>query len=201
MPKYGPHRDPEARRRIVDATRELLSAHGARQVTINQIATAAGVGKQTIYRWWPSKTAIALDALEEMFDAENPLPETGSAVGDLRLQMRRVATSFRSPIGAIVSDLIAEAQGDAALDAAFRQRYFDRRRRRAAAIIEAAVERGEIAAGLDLGVVIDLLYGPLWLRFLVGHAELDDDAVDRLLDHAWRGLAPTAPTADVRSNE
>ena len=97
MPKHGPHRDPEAQQRILDATRELICERGPNQVSINEIASAANVGKQTIYRWWPSKAAVVVDALEQMIKAENPPPTTGSAYGDIQTQMRRVAQALRRP--------------------------------------------------------------------------------------------------------
>ena len=112
MPKHGPHRDPEAHQRILDATRELICERGPNQVSINEIASAANVGKQTIYRWWPSKAAVVIDALEQMIQAQNPFPTTGSAYGDIQTQMRRVAQSLASPTGAIIRELVAESQGD-----------------------------------------------------------------------------------------
>jgi AcrR family transcriptional regulator len=178
--------------RILDSTRELICARGPRQITINEIAAHAGVGKQTIYRWWPSKTAVAIEALEQMFEAESPFPDSGSAHDDTRTQMRRVADTFASPTGSIIRELVAESQGDVTIAEEFRVRFFAERRRRARAVLQAGVDRGELCADLDVEVAIDLLYAPLWMRLLVGHQPLTQRCVDAIVDLAWSGLAARA---------
>ena len=189
MPKHGPHRDPEAQQRILDATRELISRRGPNQVSINEIASAANVGKQTIYRWWPSKAAVVVDALEQMVKAQNPPPASGSAYGDIQMQMRRVAQSFASPTGAIIRELVAESQGDPGIAELFRTGFFAERRARAAAVIQAGIDSGELRSTIDVEASIDLLYAPLWLRLLIGHEPLSEAAADQLLDHVWPALA------------
>ena len=93
MPATGPKRDLDAERRILEATRTLISSRGPNCVSINDIAAEAGVGKQTIYRWWPSKAAVVIDALERIFETDSPFPDSGSAHSDLRTQLRRVAAA------------------------------------------------------------------------------------------------------------
>lgn len=198
MPKTGPKRDMDAERRILDAARDLICERGPNRVSINDIAAAAGVGKQTIYRWWPSKSAVVVDALERMFEAESPFPDTGSALGDVRAQVRRVAATFASPTGSIIRELVAEAQGDPAVAEEFRRRFFAERRARAAAVVRAGIERGELRADLDVETAVDLLYAPLWLRLLVGHQPLGRADADRIVDHAWPALAAPG-TAGARS--
>jgi AcrR family transcriptional regulator len=193
MPSTGPKRDLAARQRVLDATRSLICEHGPHQVSINEIAAAANVGKQTIYRWWPSKSAVVIDALEQMFETSSPSPETDSAYHDVRIQMRRVAASFASPTGAIIRELVADSQGDSTIAAEFRIRFFDERRSRARIVIERGIERGELSDELDVETVVDMLYAPLWLRLLIGHQPLTQRAVDRILDHAWPALVVGPP--------
>jgi AcrR family transcriptional regulator len=193
MGKRGPHRDLELRRQILDATRELICAQGPLRVSVNQIAAAAGVGKQTIYRWWPSKSGLVIDALEDMFEAETPFPDTGSARDDLAIQMRRVAATFASPTGSIIRELVAESQADVTVAAAFRERFFSERRRRAAMALQAGVARGELRQDLDLEVAIDLLYAPLWLRMLIGHQPLSQVSADLILEQVWPAIAVPEP--------
>ena len=83
--RRGPHRDPEVHQRILDATLTLIGEQGPSRVTVDEIAAHAGVGKQTIYRWWPSKSALAIDALEAAFEASSPFPQTGTAYEDIQL--------------------------------------------------------------------------------------------------------------------
>jgi AcrR family transcriptional regulator len=188
MPKTGPKRDLDAERRILDATRTLICAHGPRQVSINAIAAAAGVGKQTIYRWWPSRSAVVVDALERMFEAESPFPDSGSTRDDIRTQMHRVAATFASPTGSIIRELVADAQGDPAVAEEFGRRFFAERRARAGAVVRAGIERGELRDDLDVEVVVDLLYAPLWLRLLIGHQPLGPAEADEVLDHVWPAI-------------
>lgn len=197
MARTGPKRDLEAQRRILDATASLLADHGPRRVSINDIAAAAGVGKQTIYRWWPSKSAVVIDALERQVAAVHPPPDTGSAREDIRLQMRRVAAMFTSPTGAVIRELVAEAQGDEHVAEELRRRFVAERRRRSAAVVRAGIERGELRPDLDVETVIDLLYAPLWFRLLIGHEPLSRRAADRLLDHVWPALV-AAPSVRGR---
>ena len=189
MPKHGPHRDPEAQQRILDATRELICERGPNQVSINEIASAANVGKQTIYRWWPSKAAVVVDALEQMIKAANPPPTTGSAYGDIQTQMRRVAQSLASPTGAIIRELVAESQGDPDVAEMFRAGFFTERRSRAAAVIQAGIDSGELSSAIDVETSVDILYAPMWLRLLIGHQPLSVAAADQILDHVWPALA------------
>lgn len=188
MPVNGPKRDPQARQAILDATRELICRRGPNKVSINEIAAVAGVGKQTIYRWWRTKSAVVVDALEQIFEDESPFPDTGSTRDDICTQMRSVAATFSSPTGAIIRELVAESQGDPVIAEAFRERFFDERRRRAAAAINAGIERGELRDDLDVDIAIDLLYAPLWLRMLIGHQPLSRRSVDQILDQVWPAL-------------
>ncbi|MFK8024890.1 MAG: TetR/AcrR family transcriptional regulator [Ilumatobacter sp.] len=188
MPTHGPHRDPDAHRRILDATFDLIAERGPNRVTINDIAREAKVGRQTIYRWWPTKVAVVLAALEHRLDTDAPGTGSANTREDLRNQMQRTAYVFASPTGAIIRQLVADSQGDEEVAELFRSRFVAARHERSVATIRAGIDRGELRADLDVDIVIDLLFSPLWLRMLVGHGPLTRASVDGLLDHAWESI-------------
>lgn len=181
-------RDETARARVLESARDLVSRSGPRAVTVDEIATAAGVGKQTIYRWWPSKSSVIMEALIELTDPDpGDLPDaTYEAV---RLQMRRVADMFASRNGELIRELVADSQGDPAVAKDFRDRFFAHRRAKGARTLEKGIATCELRSDLDVEDALDALYGPLWLRLLVGHRPLDQAAADQLLDLVWPGLA------------
>lgn len=190
MGKRGPKRDEAAEQRILDATRDLICERGATRVSINEIAAHAGVGKQTIYRWWPSKAAVVFDALEREIRASSPAPNTGTAFGDVRMQMKRVAKLMNSPLQAILHELIVETFGDEKVAEQFRTVFFAERRKQGMATIQTGIDSGELRSDLDPETVVDLLYSPLWMRMIIGHQPLTPKAVDGLLEHAWQAFTP-----------
>ncbi len=180
-------RDEAARRRVLDSARDLVCELGPRAVTVDEIAAAAGVGKQTIYRWWPSKSSVIMEALIQLTDpVPADLPESTYAA--LRLQMRRVARMFGSRNGDLIRELVADAQGDPALARDFRDRFFAHRRARGAATLEKGIAAGELRPDLDVAAALDVLYAPLWLGLLVGHRPVNQAMADQVLDLVWPGL-------------
>ena len=175
-------RDDQARERILSAVRELVSERGPARATITEIAASAGVGRQTIYRWWPTRAAVVIEALVEMTDAAMPYRDTGHPQADLRRQMHAMVAAFAGPPGALIRELVAEGQGEPQVAAAFREAFFDHRRRQARAFLASVVERGVLREAPDLDALIYALYAPLWLALLVGHEPLDERLADRALD-------------------
>lgn len=172
---------------MLDSARDLVCQLGPRAVTVDEIAAAAGVGKQTIYRWWPSKSSVIMDALIELTDPD-PTDLPDSTYEAVRLQMRRVAGMFASRNGELIRELVADSQGDPALAKDFRNRFFAHRRARGAATLEKGIATGELRPDLDIDDALDVLYGPLWLRLLVGHRPLSQAAADHVLALVWPGL-------------
>jgi AcrR family transcriptional regulator len=158
-------------------------------VTVEAIAERAGVSKATIYRWWPNRAAVVMDGFLSMVSSEVPFPHTGHAREDIRLHMRRLAEAFGGKMGLMVAALIAEGQADPELAEALRSRWLSVRRTEAREILELGIERGELRDDIDPEVAVDVLYGPIYYRMLVGHAPLDGDFADVLADHAFAGLA------------
>jgi AcrR family transcriptional regulator len=188
----GRPRSEAAHQAILTAAAELLLANGLAAVTMDAVAQRAGVSKATIYRWWPTKEALALDALYTEWATAVPAPrETGSLHGDLLSLLRpwaRLASS--RPYGRVVAALITEAQTDPVFAEEYRHRVLEPRREQARAVFQRAVEREEIPADTKVDVALDLLYGPMYHRLLHGHAALDDRFVRDVVDMALRGIQP-----------
>jgi AcrR family transcriptional regulator len=186
----GRPRSEAARGAIQRAALELLQARGFSALSVDAIAARAGVGKATIYRWWPNKAAVVMDAFLADTAPDMPFPDTGSAREDLRRQMRAVIRLFNTPA---VRDpfvvLIAESQHDPALAAAMRERFVASRRKAASEVLTRGVERGELRADLDLGIALDALYGPLYYRLLVSGERLTPRYANVLLEQLYPAFA------------
>jgi AcrR family transcriptional regulator len=191
-PARGRPRSEKARKAIMDAAAELLLTRGLSAVSMDAVAERAGVSKATIYRWWPTKESLALDALYTEWAAVQPGPRnTGTLRGDLLSLLRpwaRLATS--KPYGRVIGALITEAQTDPAFAAEYRQRVVEPRRDQTRAIFRRAIGRGEIPPDTNVEVAIDLVYGPLYHRLLHGHAPLNDRFVRDVVDMVLAGLQP-----------
>jgi AcrR family transcriptional regulator len=185
----GRPRSERAHRAILRAANELLESDGFAAVTVEAIAERAGVSKATIYRWWPNRAAVVMDGFLSIVSSEVPFPHTGHAREDIRIHMRRLAEAFGGKMGRTVAALIAEGQADPELAEALRSRWLSVRRTEAREILELGIERGELRDDIDPEVAVDVLYGPIYYRMLVGHAPLDGDFADVLADHAFAGLA------------
>lgn len=184
----GRKRCPVAHHNILCATRTLLEEIGFADLTIEGIAEQAGVSKTTIYRRWPNKASLVLDAFIEAATKELPCFDTGSVQEDLRLQMRGMVKLLNGTEGHTIAKLIGGAQDDAELAEAFRSRWLAVRREEARQIIKRGKGRGEIRAEIDPEVLLDALYGPLYFRLLIGHAPLTPGYADKLVRLVMCGL-------------
>jgi AcrR family transcriptional regulator len=186
----GRPRSETARTAILRATIELLQSRGFSALSVDAIAAHAGVGKATIYRWWPNKAAVVMDAFLADTAPGIPFPDTGSTREDLRRQMRSVIRLFNTPA---VRDpfvaLIGASQHDPALAAALRERFVANRRDAAKRVLARGIERGELRPDLDLDIAIDALYGALYYRLLVSGQRLTPRYADALLDQLFPALA------------
>ncbi|MEM9035877.1 MAG: TetR/AcrR family transcriptional regulator [Actinomycetota bacterium] len=188
MPR-GRTRDEGARLRVLDAAFELVGAASPGQVTINEIAERAGVAKQTIYRWWPSRTAVMLDALVRGTMEATPFRGTDDPRADFERHLKAVIRLFNSDTGSMIRELLAEGQADPEIAAEFRDRFWGPRRELSRSRLVSAVERGLVRDDLDVDLVLDAIYGPLWLGLLIGHRSLRAGDAARILDAVWAGIA------------
>jgi AcrR family transcriptional regulator len=183
----GRPRDEEARSRILEASLEALEELGYPGVTCEAIAQRAGASKATIYRWWPHKEAVMLEALRESVAQELPFPDSGSLKEDIRIQLRNFVKLLRSSRGRVFKGMIAAAQSDSKVAAAFLTIWVLPRREFARRGLEKYA--GELRPGVDLGVVLDQIYGPLYYRLLIGHETLTTKLADQITELVWGAIA------------
>ncbi|MGP4104756.1 TetR/AcrR family transcriptional regulator [Nonomuraea sp. KM90] len=192
--RYG--RSEEARQAVLDAADDLLVERGFAGVTMEGIAARAGVAKQTIYRWWPSKVDVLMDAFIEDMAEHLPVPDHGDLGRDLRAHLGGLAGFLtRSDPGAVFRALAGQAQHDPELAARLRADYLGRQRARDALPLARAVERGELPAGFDVGFALDQLLGPLYYRVLVTGEPVSREFTDRLVERFLSQYAlPSSPS-------
>jgi len=185
----GRPRSAEADRAILTATVELLADRGLAAMSIEEVAARAGVGKTTIYRRWPSKGLLALDAFVASFREQQPLPDTGTLRGDLLAALHAwVRAVTQTPMGSMLTGLIAEAQHDTELRGAWRDRVLEPLRTQHRIMLDRASARGEIPAGVDQDVVLDLFFGAAEHRLLLGHLPMSDDFIADVVDVILAGI-------------
>ncbi len=192
----GRPRSVESEQAVLAATWKLLKETSVRRISIEAIAREAGVGKTTIYRWWPSKTALIVDAFLAQVETVLPFPETETAHEALSQQMQRLVQVLQGDVGRIIAAIIAEGQCDPEALESFRERFLNVRRQIARQVIVKGMQSGEFDASLDPEVVMDMMYGPIYYRLLVKHLPLDKQFVSTLSKQAILCLRPTNQHAD-----
>jgi AcrR family transcriptional regulator len=176
-------RSEQAREAVLEAADDLLAERGFAGVTIEGIATAAGVAKQTIYRWWTSKTDILMDALAQDAAALTPA-DHGDLREDLYDQLSQLADFLTgSDAGAVCRALVGQALHDPGFAAVFRARFLAEQRERDRLPLDRAIARGELPPDTDVLSDIDELHGPIYYRVLVTGAPVGRPFTDRLVDH------------------
>ena len=186
----GRPRSEQARRAILRSTLRLLGRKGFSDFKIEEVADHAEVGKATVYRWWPNKGALIADAFASSTTSKLHFPDTGSVYTDMSQQMRQLVKIFRSRHGRIVSAILAAGQSDKDLIQAFRERFLWPRRREAYRTLRRAIVRGELRQDTDLDLLLDSLYGPIYMRFLIQHDRLTPEFVEHLCALVLGGARP-----------
>lgn len=185
----GRPRSEESRQSILRSTVKLLKRDGGfPELSIEAIAADANVGKTTVYRWWPTKAALVAEAFSASADQELRFPNTGSVQKDMSLQMRQLIRIFRSKRGKVVAALIAGGQSDPELIKAFRDRFLWPRRKQAYKTLQRGIFRGELPTDSDLDLILDSLYGPIYMRFLIRHDKLNETFADEICELVLKGL-------------
>jgi AcrR family transcriptional regulator len=183
-------RNTGAQDAILAAARKLVRRHGYNRVTIEAIAAGAGSGKQTIYRWWPTKAALFLELYTSLAaEAKLKTTNSGSVTKDLRNFLNRVLRVFATtPAKAILAGLIAEAPADRTVARALTEALVRRRRHLVRDIFVRAQRGGDVRRNADLDFAVDTISSAIWFRLILGHAALDKGFVDRLLTQIMRGI-------------
>jgi AcrR family transcriptional regulator len=174
---------------ILRATIELLKERSLREVTSDAIAQRAEVSKATIYKWWPNKSLVALDAFLTHMQSEVETPDTGSAKRDFVEQLQSLLRFLASPYGRIYAQFLTEGQSNPAFLAQFREQFIKTRRDEVRVMWRRGVERGEIRREVDGDIALDLIYGSVIFRLLTGHAPLNDVQAEAIVATVFRGLA------------
>ena len=189
----GRRRSERSHQAIITATRELLVERGYPDVTIEGIAARAGVGKQTIYRWWPSRAALVLEAYLSSADVVTPPAAARTVREDVRALLGWLIAVLREPTGGhVVAGLVADIQHDVDLAEGFHRDVVPARREAMLAALERGRERSEIRADADLELAVDALHGAVFYRLLLSGEALDDDFASQLADHVLDGLVSSS---------
>jgi AcrR family transcriptional regulator len=192
-PRRGRGRRPadEVRAEILAAAGDLLIAGGMGAFTIDKVAAHSGASKMTIYKWWPSKGALALDGYFHRVEDQLEFPDTGDIEVDLRAQLHAFLAVLRDGrVGPVLAELIGQAQSDPDLKTAYLQSYSAPRRALAVSALNTAKARGQLRGDLDPETVIDQLWGACYHRLLIPDQPIDEQFVDALVDNLFRGIAP-----------
>lgn len=180
--RVGRPRSEKSQEAILNATHDLLNENGGAGLTIEAIARRAKVGKPTIYRWWPTLADIVLEAVLQQADIEIIVPSHDSFRETLRQFLRQSMKSIVDGSGAHLRFLMAQAQKDEEFRERFRENFVAKRRAVLSAVFQQGVERGLIAAGQNMDLLFDIVFGAMWYRLLTGHAPMDDSFADELTD-------------------
>lgn len=179
----GRPRSDASRHAILKAAYQILRESGFAGFTVEGVAARAGAGKATIYRWWQTKGRLAIEAfLLAVAPQLDAAPETGNALADLRAHVHKAATIYRGRAGQLLRELIALGQEDAETSRVLRTDFVAPRYGKAIGLLERAKAAGELAPGVDIEVLADALWGPIFHRLLVSRMPIDRAYVERLLD-------------------
>jgi AcrR family transcriptional regulator len=184
----GRPRSAVAHRAILDATIELLSEVGFAATTVEAVAARAGVGKATVYRRWPSKIPLVIEAMDTRAIEQLPLPRTGSVRGDLTEFVVGLAETLSGPDGRLVAPLLAEISRNEVLAEAFRRDLVAPRRAVMEELLREGTATGELRPDLDVDLALDALGGTLFQRLLILGEPVDRELVERLVDQLLQGI-------------
>ncbi len=176
---------------ILRATLDLAKEVGYAKLSIEAVAVRAGVGKHTVYRRWPSRGLLFLDAVLSLHTGGLDHRDTGDVVADLREVMTKAAALLsRPPWGPLYQDLVGEAQHDPEVAAALNRRFIEPQAANTLARLESAREQGQLDPDFDLDLAFEILSGPLYFRFLITQEPITDEYIDRVLRALFAGLGP-----------
>jgi AcrR family transcriptional regulator len=179
----------EVRADVLEAVREVLLSEGSADLTFERVARLSGTSKTTLYKWWPSKGAMALDGYFHAVETPLAFPDSGDIRVDLIAQLRAFGTVMtRTPGGRVLTELIGQAQTDPELAVAYRTLYSAERRRLAGERLRAAQQQGQIRADVDVQVVVDQLWGAVYHRLLIPDEPVTDAFLISLVDNLLGGI-------------
>ena len=195
MPKIAPKSSrgrprseaAESHAAILDAVYELLQEGSARDLTFEAVARRAQVGRPTLYKWWPSKSALVLATFHERIARNGEAPLTGTAEEIIRAKVRRLIHELNGLFGKVMADLIAAGQSEPAVLQDLYEQHMKSRRAATAADVERGKAAGEFAPDADPELLMDAIFSPIFLRLLLRYAPLTERYGDELVDQVLRG--------------
>ncbi|MGD1108630.1 MAG: TetR/AcrR family transcriptional regulator [Terracidiphilus sp.] len=185
----GRPRSEESRTSILDAAFSSLQRGPVSEISTIQIARNAGVSTATVYRWWPTKEALLLDAVLNTVDHELILKTDGVPLERLKDYVLQVGRLFTGANGLVVTRLLTAIQDNATLRSEFSKRAYSPREKEFRAIVKEAIRRGDLPAELKIGLFLDSIVGPLLARLLIRHERIDESFVAAVFDQVVAGAA------------
>jgi AcrR family transcriptional regulator len=181
----GRPRDAESRKRILDSAAQLLEESCFDKITVDGIAEHSGTGKATVYRWWPNKSAVLIEAFRERISQELPFPDTGDFREDIRQQLENFTRIlYWGRRGKVFRGFLAGALADPEVAEAFRELWIRPRRAEAKKVFERHIARGAARSGLDADLAVEMIY----FRLLTGWGEITTEYLDHLVDTVMRAF-------------
>ena len=172
--------------KIMDAVHQLLQERPARDVTMEAVAKRAGVGKPTLYKWWPTKAALVFALFHERLATAPLIDHTIPAEQALRARMHRLVDAFNGLFGKVMADLVAEGQSDPRVLRDLHDQHIKERRAAAINDVERGVASGEFRKGIDAETAVDAIVGAIYTRLLLRPEPLTSDYADRLIDQVLK---------------
>ena len=180
----------EVRADVLHTVGEMLLAEGTAELTFERVARQSGVSKTTLYKWWPSKGALALDGYFHAVEQTLAFPDTGDIRADLVSQLRAFThVMTATPGGRILAELIGQSQTDEELATAYRALYSAQRRKLAGERLLLAQQQGQLRPGVDVQVVVDQLWGAIYHRLLIPDEPITDEFVVALVNNLMDGIS------------
>ena len=182
---------------VMDAVYALLQKKSVRDLTMEEVAKRARVGKPTLYKWWPTKATLVLAMLTERMARNLEKPTALSAEQSLRFRVRSLIDAFKGPFGRIVAGLIGEGQGELAIRQAFFDRWVGPRRTATIADLQRAKDAGELRADTEPALLNDAIFGAVYYRFLLGLGPFTRRFGEELVEQVIRGHRPQEETLRI----
>jgi AcrR family transcriptional regulator len=176
------------RKRLLKAASDLLEEVGFGSITVDLIAERAGASKATVYRWWPNKASVLIEAFRDAVSPDFPFADTGSLSRDVRNQLRRFAKFLQTGRGKLLAAVVVGAQRDREVAAALRDYWIAPLRKRGTAVLDGYRKRGELPRDIDLDMVQDMMYAPLYYNLLTGYSPITEKYAEMLTDALLKGV-------------
>lgn len=181
----------QVRSDVLRTVGEILLSEGSADLTFERVSRQAGVSKTTLYKWWPSKGALALDGYFHAVEETLAFPDTGDVRADLVSQLHAFGKLMTTtPGGRVLTELIGQSQTDEDLSVAFRRLYSSHRRHLAGERLRRAQELGQIRPGVDVQIIVDQLWGAVYHRLLIPDEPVTDHFLNGLVSNLLDGIAP-----------